>query len=236
MNRVEFMKKLEELLISIPQEDRKDALEYYENYFDEAGAEREQEVIRELISPEHVAQTILDSMSQDRMNRSMHQESTTDNNTGNSTGNNTESGYYYQDTNEDSDKNGSYHYDRSTVPPTEDKYGPLEITLMVLIAIVAAPFVFSVLGAIFGFIAAAFGMVIGFSIAGVSLIVAAVTAFTSGMVGIGFALIGVALLLLCFVCLLIPLDMWLCKTAFPGVFRWCKKWFYKIFGKGGEAA
>lgn len=213
MNRVEFMNELEKLLKSIPEEERKDALEYYENYFDEAGPEREAEVIRELVSPQHVAQTILDSM-----------ESFAG------------SGDTRQNTKECGEKGGNYDYDRSTVPPTNNKYGSLEILLMVLIAIMAAPFVFSLAGVVLGVIAAAFGMVIGFSIAGVSVIAAAVAAFVSGVPGIGFVLLGVAFLLLCFVCLLIPLDMWLCKSAFPAIFYWCKKWCKKIFGKGGETA
>ena len=40
MNRVEFMKQLERLLGDIPENDRLDAIAYYNDYFDEAGAER----------------------------------------------------------------------------------------------------------------------------------------------------------------------------------------------------
>ena len=58
MNRVEFMQQLERLLMDIPQNDRLDALAYYNDYFDEAGAENEAQVIRELGSPEKVAATI----------------------------------------------------------------------------------------------------------------------------------------------------------------------------------
>lgn len=59
MNRQEFMRQLEYLLRGIPENEKMDALAYYNNYFDEAGVENEQNVIRELGSPEHVAQTIL---------------------------------------------------------------------------------------------------------------------------------------------------------------------------------
>lgn len=64
MNRIEFMNRLEQLLCSLPQDERADALKYYNDYFDDAGPDREQEVIRELISPEHVAKTILGDMYQ----------------------------------------------------------------------------------------------------------------------------------------------------------------------------
>lgn len=58
MSREEFMKKLAYLLSDISEEEREDALLYYEDYFDEAGEEKEEEVIRELGSPERVASII----------------------------------------------------------------------------------------------------------------------------------------------------------------------------------
>lgn len=58
MSREEFMKRLEELLYDIPKEERNEALEYYRGYFEDAGIENEADIIRELESPEKVAQTI----------------------------------------------------------------------------------------------------------------------------------------------------------------------------------
>ena len=52
MNRIEFMEELSGLLQDIPEEDRIDALKYYNDYFDDAGSENEQNVIEELESPE----------------------------------------------------------------------------------------------------------------------------------------------------------------------------------------
>ncbi len=52
MNRIEFMETLSRLLLDIPEEDRIDALKYYNDYFDDAGSENEQNVIEELESPE----------------------------------------------------------------------------------------------------------------------------------------------------------------------------------------
>lgn len=59
MRREEFMKELEYRLQGIPANEREDALAYYENYFDEAGAENEAQVIKELGSPASVAEKIL---------------------------------------------------------------------------------------------------------------------------------------------------------------------------------
>ena len=58
MNRIEFMTELERLLKEIPEEERKEAMQYYEDYFADAGLENEQHIISELESPKKVAQTI----------------------------------------------------------------------------------------------------------------------------------------------------------------------------------
>ena len=56
MDRMQFMKQLEELLSDISETERMEALDYYNSYFDDAGPEKEADVIRELGSPGKVAQ------------------------------------------------------------------------------------------------------------------------------------------------------------------------------------
>ena len=58
MNRIEYMTKLASLLQDIPEVERKDAMKYYNDYFDEAGEENEEQVIREFGAPEEVAENI----------------------------------------------------------------------------------------------------------------------------------------------------------------------------------
>lgn len=58
MTRDAFMKELAYLLQDISEEDRQDALQYYRDYFDDAGPDREAAVLRELGSPERVAAII----------------------------------------------------------------------------------------------------------------------------------------------------------------------------------
>ena len=58
MNRVEFMAELESLLSAMPEEERQAAVRYYADYFADAGEANEAEVIRELGSPEKVAESI----------------------------------------------------------------------------------------------------------------------------------------------------------------------------------
>ena len=62
MNREEFMRQLELLLMNIPENDRLDAIAYYNDYFDDAGVENEQMVIKELGSPEKVAEKIKEDL------------------------------------------------------------------------------------------------------------------------------------------------------------------------------
>ncbi len=58
MTRLEFMKELESLLLDIPLEERNEALQYYNGYFDDAGEEQEEEIVKELCSPGKVAAII----------------------------------------------------------------------------------------------------------------------------------------------------------------------------------
>lgn len=58
MSRKEFMERLEQLLMDIPQEERIEVLAYYNGYFEDAGVENEERIIRELESPEAVAAII----------------------------------------------------------------------------------------------------------------------------------------------------------------------------------
>jgi Putative stress-responsive transcriptional regulator len=55
MNREEFIKRLGYLLQDIPRNESVEAIQYYQNYFEEAGIENEKQVIMELESPEKVA-------------------------------------------------------------------------------------------------------------------------------------------------------------------------------------
>ena len=58
MSRAEFMRRLAELLTDVSPAEREEAIQYYNDYFDDAGAENEQSVIASLGSPEELAKTI----------------------------------------------------------------------------------------------------------------------------------------------------------------------------------
>lgn len=64
MSKEEFMRELERLLVNVPDNERIEALNYYEEYFSDAGEENWQKVIEELESPAKVAETIKDTFYQ----------------------------------------------------------------------------------------------------------------------------------------------------------------------------
>lgn len=65
MTKYEFLGDLSRLLSDLPEEEKRQAMKYYEDYFSDAGESQEQEVIRELGSPEKVAEQIKADTSQE---------------------------------------------------------------------------------------------------------------------------------------------------------------------------
>ncbi len=74
MNKQEFMSQLEILLRNIPTQERIEALQYYNDYFEDAGVENEQEVLAALGTPEKVAENIKRDLYQNRYNESIEQD------------------------------------------------------------------------------------------------------------------------------------------------------------------
>ena len=58
MNREEYMRRLEEALTDITPFEKEEAIQYYNDYFDDAGVENEEEVMNSLGTPEKLAETI----------------------------------------------------------------------------------------------------------------------------------------------------------------------------------
>lgn len=60
MRKYAYLAKLEELLAALPAQERQDALNYYEEYFDAAGNDNEEQTAEELGDPAVVARKILE--------------------------------------------------------------------------------------------------------------------------------------------------------------------------------
>ena len=63
MNKHEYISQLKKLLRKLPYDEVKEAVDYYEQYFDDAGEDNEQAVISELGPPSAVASQIIASFA-----------------------------------------------------------------------------------------------------------------------------------------------------------------------------
>lgn len=63
MNKQEYMRQLEEKLKRLPKENFMQAMEFYEEYFADAGPENEQKAIEDLGSPQEAAEQIIRDMA-----------------------------------------------------------------------------------------------------------------------------------------------------------------------------
>ena len=68
MNKQEYLSQLAYLLQDMPEQEKSDVLQYYEDYFAEAGEEQEESVIRTLGSPERLAAMIRDGIGSGQEN------------------------------------------------------------------------------------------------------------------------------------------------------------------------
>lgn len=73
MNRETYMKCLEERLKKLPKEDFEMAMEYFQEYFDEAGPENEEQAIRDLGDPQLAAEQVIMDLAIKNSEGSSHQ-------------------------------------------------------------------------------------------------------------------------------------------------------------------
>lgn len=67
MTRTEYLAKLEHYLKRLPQADYQEAMDYFTEYFDEAGPENEAQVIAELGSPKEAASDLINRLLDEKI-------------------------------------------------------------------------------------------------------------------------------------------------------------------------
>ena len=67
MSREEFMRQLEMLLTDVSEEEKREALSYYQSYFEDAGVENEERILKELETPQKVAATIKADLNMEKI-------------------------------------------------------------------------------------------------------------------------------------------------------------------------
>jgi uncharacterized membrane protein len=206
----EFLKELEELLYDISYEERLEALSYYENYFDDAGIDREQIIISELGSPANVAAIIkadLGISSTEARNRGYFTENGYEDELmkeqkyeiigsgkkvkGNTTENNQTS---YDKGNRSQNKDYSGYQSSTTNNNTDynkkhQNNSVSRIILIVVLCIFGSPFILSLVAVVISLCIAAGALFLGLWIAFVAISVA----FT--FTGVGLTVVGVVRLL-----------------------------------------
>ncbi len=215
MNKEEYMQRLADALEGVPQSEKEEALQYYNDYFDDAGAETIQGVMKSLGSPENLAQTIKGEQGcqMDYGDTGTYEENT------------------YSENQESVE---------SETGKEKAKLGGGWIALIIILAILAAPIIFSVsagvadgvfeiielffegIAAIVAFIGIIFYMMIAciaaaFSIASTAPFGAVILA------GVGIFLVGICIFLIMAV-------VWLLGVAIP----WCIKGIINLFKKKGD--
>lgn len=239
MSRREFMEQLERLLMEIPEQERKEALEYYNGYFDDAGEEQEAEVIRELGSPGKVAAMILADLKENQ----------------GSYGEYTESGYSDQRFEEkqmpgtpgetqrshESESFSNSGYGKREKYPR--KKGAMWI-LIILLVIMAFPVLggvgLGVLGLILGIVFGGLGLLIGLAAGGIGMIVSGIAMLVwtffhqLSTPAVAMASMGGAFLMTAVGIVLLVAFLWVILRLLPVIFRWCVDFIQRILYRGNR--
>lgn len=180
MNRMDFMSQLERLLQDVSPTEREEALQYYNDYFDDAGAENEMEVIEALGNPARVAENIKRDMQESGETRVRASDRAL---------------VEYD--------NGAYS-SRSQSQPEKADDGKKEmpawaIVLLVVLLIFASPVLLGVgsglVGVVIGILAAWFGVIFGFGVAALVLFLVMLLLLVVGIMCIPIdALVGAGLI------------------------------------------
>lgn len=230
MDRTEFMRQLERLLQGISPTEREEALRYYNSYFDDAGSENEQEVIRALGSPARVAENIKSGLFESGIVE-VRQQSRSES---------------------DSDRSNVYSsnmYGESTYSEAGSMQGKNDaksglptwaIVLIVIACVLAAPVIIPVavgiLGALFGVIVAWFAVIFGFGVAAIVLFAVLVFLVVLGcMCFVVEPLVSIALMGGGLVCgglgvLFLMLTVAMAGIATPAIFRGIA-WLFRPHGR-----
>lgn len=213
MSRWEFMRQLEELLSDISPSEREEALQYYNDYINDAGRENEAEAIKSLGTPEQVAQSVKEGLGE-----SFDMGEFTENGfSGSSTakrnsivkmeesvsyGNGAEAaGAYESSHREDTDAYSSGTYTDQTTQSggytgqtveneasKKEKLPDWAIVLIVIGCILLSPVLIAaagtVISVIFGIVAALFGIIIGVAAAAIALVIAGIALVVAGFGGL----------------------------------------------------
>jgi uncharacterized membrane protein len=215
------MARLDELLADITEAEKDEALSYYEEYFEDAGPENEEEVISSLGSPEKVAATIKAGLSENAQEE----------------GEFSETGY-----------TNSYYDVKDEVATVNNRKGLggigtggwIIILILCLFALpILGPILLGIAGTIFGVLVAIAAVIFAVLVTGVALVAAAIAMVVAGFATlfatpiVGVALIGASLLVAGIGILIAILGFWVVTKVIPPLFRGFVELIRKPFVRKG---
>lgn len=211
MNKNEFLSQLEKLLSDLPEEERREAMEYYVEYFDEAGPEKESDVLKEFGSPQEVAARIHEELAEKGL-------------------------IIYDPTAADkSEEKKNDGWKIACIVLLCILAAPIAIPLAVAIVAAIIGAITAVFSAIAGLFFGACGITLAFAVVAIVLfIIGIVKLFSSPLVGL--FLIGLALLFAGLALLFGFLVVQFCIVVLPWICRGIYNLFKKIFAKKDKEA
>lgn len=239
MSREEYLKQLAYLLQDIPDDEREEALHYYEEYFEDAGESEAEQVIATLGSPERVAAMVRDGL----------REGSGEN------GEYTDSGYQNDwfrefnkvpeprmNFNEEHQQRREYHEEYRQYHQKKDR----NWILIAVIAVLTSPLWIGLVGGIAGVVLGAIGVIFALAVAFAALTFAAwVVGVVFGAVGIaklfvapflGIMMIGIACICVAIGLVMVLGAKWFLLTAMPAIIRGFVNLCRMPFRRGGQTA
>lgn len=226
MTREEFLRRLNELLSDVTDEERAEAIRFYEEYLDDAGPEQEAQVLAELGSPEKVAAIIRANVPGSRVQPEPQAAQAQSGPTAPGAG--------------AAAAIPLPPYARpGAVPPAPPRKGMSDRTiLLIILAVVLFPLWIGLAGTIFGIlmglVGAAFGLFFGGvgTVVGIVAVLAANTpaAFAAGW-PTGLFMMGLCLLGLALGIALIAVAVWLVAWLLPACWRLILRAWRALTGK-----
>ncbi len=232
MTKKEFMKELERRLAKIPENEKADALNYYEDYFADAKIQNDMLVPESMGTPEDIAKQIIEEVVQKEQSEEYFNENADIESDRN------EYVPYYRRGEQNSSQNKNNNFNEKNVHPSGEKVknNDAKIVAIILLAI-SSPFwigfVIAAAACLFAALVTLGALVFGFGVSGVALVIAAFlsSSFAGGMVLAGTGLLLTALALI----MIIPLVLF-CVRFLPWLFIGIVKGCKRLFGNGKEQA
>lgn len=245
MDRAEFMRRLSELLQDVPPAEREEALQYYNDYFDDAGEGNEAGVIASLGTPEELAKTIKAGLA-DGGNGGEFTESGfqgfEQRNKNKVMSTNQQQGEEYAK-GQESAREGVFGGNPGGQPEKSMSGG--QIALIAVLLVLTSPVWIGILGGLLGCVIGLFGGLLGLFIAflavGVVLLAVGIALVCTGIAAIfgaplsGLSLVGVGLILISLGMLFSCLMVWTVGNVIPALFRGCVNLCRRLFDRRREA-